>query len=332
MPVNQRGSSWQAVVHHKGKRYRKDFPTRHEAEAYELAVKSAILSGDDPVQSAVPKAMLTLADMFKLACLRYWRNAKAAPNLIRNGQAVVDFFGDDMPMSRIDKAKIDSFIDHLKEKGNSNATINRKLAALSKMLTIALHEGAILKRPHMERKKESEGRLEWWTVDMEKNALAWCEQMGRHDLADFIQVSIDTGMRISETLRVRKRDIDWDQGNGLLFVWESKSGKSRSIPLTRRAAAIYKRRLDAEDRAFIMTKWTVTHWWRQMIEHIGAEGMGTPHTLRHTFCSRLVQRGIPLKEVQELAGHSSLSVTMRYAKLAPKNLARAIAALEQPED
>lgn len=54
---------------------------------------------------------------------------------------------------------------------------------------------------------------------------------------------------------------------------------------------------------------------------------GSLHCLRHTFCSHLVMKGVPLRTVQLLAGHSSYAVTERYAHLAPDHLAGALAGL-----
>lgn len=52
------------------------------------------------------------------------------------------------------------------------------------------------------------------------------------------------------------------------------------------------------------------------------------HDLRHTFCSRLVMRGVPLRTVQILAGHKTITVTERYAHLAPEHLQEAVAMLD----
>jgi Phage integrase family len=52
------------------------------------------------------------------------------------------------------------------------------------------------------------------------------------------------------------------------------------------------------------------------------------HTLRHTFASWAIMRGVTLKELQELLGHSSLAMTMRYAHLSPEHLRTAVGRLE----
>lgn len=54
------------------------------------------------------------------------------------------------------------------------------------------------------------------------------------------------------------------------------------------------------------------------------------HILRHTFCSHLAMRGVPARVIQELAGHASLSTTLRYMHLSPGALDGAIRMLEQP--
>jgi integrase len=55
------------------------------------------------------------------------------------------------------------------------------------------------------------------------------------------------------------------------------------------------------------------------------------HVLRHTFASHLVMRGVPMKAVQELLGHSSIDMTMRYAHLSPNVRREAVAALDRTD-
>jgi site-specific recombinase XerD len=58
--------------------------------------------------------------------------------------------------------------------------------------------------------------------------------------------------------------------------------------------------------------------------------MGSLHKLRHTFCSHLAMRGAPAKAIQELAGHASLTTTLRYMHISPSALESAIDLLESP--
>jgi len=76
--------------------------------------------------------------------------------------------------------------------------------------------------------------------------------------------------------------------------------------------------------------------WKDVAHAFGrvADGAGlgdvTFHTLRHTFASRLVQGGATMKALQELLGHGSMQMTMRYAHLGPNNLRDAVAILSRP--
>jgi integrase len=328
MSIRQRGTSYQASFSHQGKRYRKDFPTKAEAQAWEAQVRSAVLNGQDPApRTAKRGGVTTLKDMLDIVQVRYWNHAKSGKNLTYNGAEVIEILGPDTPVSRVSTAAVRELVNHYRKKGKTGATINRKLAALSKLLTVAEREDIIIKRPHIEYLKESEGRLEWWTQEMERQALAYCRMTERQDLEDFIILGLDTGLRMGELLRIEARDIDWNQN--LLMVWTSKTDKPRSVPMTQRVRDILTRRTEDRGNAFGgITRHMITHWWDTMKEHIDIPGLGSPHTLRHTFCSRLVQRGVPLATIQALAGHSSITTTLRYAKLAPANLKDAIGVLE----
>lgn len=335
MPVTQRGSSWQASVSHKGKRWRKDFPTKADALAWEAEAKAAILRGETPNEGggkAGTGSVLTLEELRKLVLDNVWKGSKAVETAKVNSQTVVNTLGADTPITRIDTLAIDNAIKVWLRQGNTNATVNRKLAALGKMLRWAHQRGYIPTVPHMERRKESEHRLRWFTEEEESQMLAYFQHMGNADMADLVAVALDTGMRQGELLSLTGREVfdGWVRLDGRF----TKSGRGRDIPLTKRAATILARRKEATGTGplFPLTPDQVRHKWDQMRAHIGLadDPQAVFHVCRHTFGSRLVQRGVPILEVQKLMGHETLQMTLRYAKLAPKNLAQAIKVLDTP--
>ncbi len=115
-----------------------------------------------------------------------------------------------------------------------------------------------------------------------------------------------------------------------------KGGRSRHVPLTRRLAAALsehrhlrsKRVLCQDDRKPFTRQIVQTRVKRAARRaRVAHEGV---HVLRHTFCSHLAMRGVPVRAIQELAGHADLSMTQRYMHLSPAALDSAIRLLDQP--
>lgn len=330
MSITSRGDSYQVTVTHKGERYRRQFTALPPAQVWELEAKAALLRGEIPslgeqaTQSAAGKPR-TMRELSDYVAARYWASQKAADKTLLNAEAVVRHFGATTPIAKIDNFAIDKFVIALTKAGNAPATINRKMSALSRMLNVAVGLDIIPKRPFMERLKETERRSFRFTAAIEKQALAYFGRLGWNDMADYVVVSVDTGLRQGEVLRLLRGDV-YDNG---LRVCTTKSGQPRMVPLTERAQAIFDRRMDAlvfPD----LTKRQITYHWNRMKEALGLanEAAFVPHILRHEFCSRLADRGVNASAIQRLAGHSSLVVTQRYVNLSPYALQDAIKTLE----
>ncbi len=222
---------------------------------------------------------------------------------------------------------LDQVIGALRNRGNSNATINRKLAALSKLLRKAHKMGDIHSLPEFRRQKERAGRIRF----LEKNEeillfSAIAQRSGEYfNLSVFL---VDTGCRLGEALKLRWGDIQ----DGRVTFWITKSGKSRSIPLTSRAQQAVDVQKSIPIGPFTSIK---PHLYRAAWNEAKAEiGLGddrdvVPHVLRHTCASRLVRGGIDLRRVQTWLGHQTLTMTMRYAHLATHDLDMCIPILER---
>lgn len=140
-------------------------------------------------------------------------------------------------------------------------------------------------------------------------------------LAPIWRFLANTGLRRSEFSKARRSDIV----GGVLRVestdaGRTKSGKWREVPLNSAAKAAL--RALGRDRLSPYATDTLTHLFAAVARRAGVGG--NLHMLRHTFCSHLVMAGVPLRAVQVLAGHSTYSITERYAHLAPGNKAAAV--------
>lgn len=146
-----------------------------------------------------------------------------------------------------------------------------------------------------------------------------------------VRLAVSTGLRRGELLALRCGDVEL--AKGLLFVrnregFRTKSGHDRAIPLSPMARSVYEevgghdRRQDelllkAAFGSEIYPAW-LSRRFKRFIRLAGLDEAIHWHTLRHTFCSWLAQRGVDPHRIKEWAGHSSLTVTEKYMHLAPE--------------
>lgn len=268
-----------------------------------------------------------------------WKGSKALDTSMKNAKAAMDFFGADKRIADIIRTDIDRFVSHLMDQGNSNGTVNRKLAALSKILSVIedRSDGDYKKVRFPKRLKENKNRERQLSREEEAEVLAWFSKIGEVDAKDVTVVLADTGLRVSELFAVQEPDADIQQG--FLFIYGrnasgTKNGEYRSVPMTQRVQDIFKRRRYSHPgEPFPYNKNWFIRKWNKVKDLMGLndDTQFVPHTLRHTCASRLVQKGVSLKVVQEWMGHKSIQMTMRYAHLYPKDLMAARDALEPTE-
>jgi integrase len=257
-----------------------------------------------------------------------WSDRTSGEKLQRNAEFAVEFFGSATTLDNLTADRLDDYATHLLNRGNSNATVNRKLAAVSRMLSLAVQRGKLQKKPLVPRRRESEGRIRFLSEAEEARCLSVLGQWGKDDHQDVFVVLVDTGMRSSEVFRLEARDCDLDRG--LLSAWQTKNGRPRSIPMTDRVRAIVARRVaTGASRVFPFDNAWLDHLWSRLRGHLELteDKQFVPYALRHTCASRLVQRGVGIRVVQEWLGHRNISVTLRYAHLCPSNLLDAVKVL-----
>jgi integrase len=157
-----------------------------------------------------------------------------------------------------------------------------------------------------------------------------------------VVVALNTGLRRGELLALRWENVDLVAGRLLVRrnVWRKvvgtpKSGRTREVPLNDRALQALRghRHLrgplvfceeDGSQLSAQMAEAAIT----RTSKRAGLRKIGW-HTARHTFASHLVMKGVPLKAVQELLGHATIEMTMRYAHLSPDVRKDAVKVLDE---
>jgi site-specific recombinase XerD len=313
--IRQRGDSWQVDLRVRGKRVRRDFDSKGSAEAWETLAKARVQRGESIDQDGSGARGGDLKALLESTVARYWRGSKSEVTAEANAWQCVDLLGPETSPADVTDARLEWLIVKFQDKAFSNATINRKLSALSKMLRHAVKLGWITAKPSCPRLKESKGRLYYYSTETEAKVVAWFRET-RPSMADLFEFLVDTGFRISEAVA-----LEWTETlNDQVIALDRKNGDDGAVPMTDRVRLNLTRRKLAcppdETRVF----WDLDYWsaqfaWRQAKAFLKLEEAANIHACRHTFCSRLVQAGVPILAVQQLAGHKTLAVTMRYAHL-----------------
>ena len=205
------------------------------------------------------------------------------------------------------------------------ASINRPLAVLRHLLRLAHEEwGELPAMPKVRLEREAEGRTRYLADDEQVRLLQACEASKNPELPLLVTFLLNTGARRGEALGLIWSHVDF--ARGLVTFVGTKSGKSRSVPMTETCyRALSSLPGEREGRVF-KTRSVRTAFERA----VGRAGLVDfhMHDCRHSFASQLVMRGVSLQAVKELLGHSSIAKTMRYAHLSPAHLREAVGKLE----
>jgi len=223
------------------------------------------------------------------------------------------------------------FVMHLKDLGLEATSIRRHVSAVRTYFRFLVGEGHVIRDPS----ERLASPRRWRTLpavlsvdEVEKLLQASGEDpLAFRDRA-ILEFGYATGARVSEIARVELKDVLYDEGLVRLF---GKGSKERLVPVGRRAigaVALYAREtrpaLDrgrSEGRLFLNARGTpisrVAIWGiiRRSAREAGISKRVTPHTLRHTFATHLLEGGADLRAVQEMLGHADLGTTQLYTRV-----------------
>lgn len=159
----------------------------------------------------------------------------------------------------------------------------------------------------------------------EEELMQFFNLIGKRSLRDFrfrtfVAVLISTGCRISEALNLKFNDIDWGKKEALIVGKGNKQRKLYFTDLCLDCIKTYREKRGYEGKFIFVAEGKTNRWhrndaernFRNYLERLKLGRKFTPHTLRHSFATLLLKKGISIGHIQVLLGHSDIQTTSRH--------------------
>lgn len=244
--------------------------------------------------------------------------------------------------SKLDSRVIRRYLARLHRRGISKSSVSRKLASLRAFFKFLLQKGKIEIDPTLGISgPKQEKKLPKYLRDDQIEALMLCpdtsNSLGLRDVA-ILEVMYATGVRVSELVKMNLRDVDLRAGEIRVL---GKGSKERIVLLGRAAQEALHAYLEAgrrkllasrgsegerEDAVFLnkygcrISARSIFRLLEKYFVRVSDEMKISPHVLRHTFATHMLERGADLRSIQELLGHSSISTTQVYTHVSRERL------------
>lgn len=250
-----------------------------------------------------------------------------------------------MNYTKIDNEEIEEYLDYLKEEGKKASTISRNLASIRSFYQYLIRTKKIkndptenIQSPKVEKKIPSV--LTSQEVELLLEQPKNVDLKGIRDKA-MLEFAYATGMRVTEIISLNIENVNLEQG----FVICNTVGKKRNIPLGSISLKALKEYVEKARPILIKDEsvkalfvnvngkrltrqgfWKIVKYYKEQA-HISKDI--TPHVLRHSFATHLLQNGADLKAIQTMLGHSDISSTQVYMQFQDPALRNVIKKLIQ---
>ena len=232
------------------------------------------------------------------------------------------------------------YVAALHDAGYARTSIARKLASLRSFYKFAIRQGMAETNPAQPlRNPRGQRKLPHFLTSDEIETLLKApdtqDEMGLRDKA-MLEVMYSAGLRVSEIVGMNDRDIDYEEG---VVRVRGKGRKERFGAIGKFADQALKDYFRVRTRAdhgtskelptFTnkfgkrLTTRSVARMLEKYINQCGLDTRTTPHTLRHSFATHLLDRGADIRSVQEMLGHKSLGTTQIYTHVSTSSIKQA---------
>lgn len=276
--------------------------------------------------------------------LQYLRIEKNASNhTLNNYSKDLQQFADHLKQQRIDNIAavsylmVRTFLARLHAQDYARRTVARKLSALRSFFNYLMREGIVETSPfNYVRTPKLDKKLPKFLYAQEMQTLLDAPDgstpLGKRDKA-ILETLYASGMRVSELVQLQMNSVDLDHGIALVF---GKGAKERYVPLGEYAVTAIVQYLEqarslllkaSNERALFLnyngnrlSDRSVRRVLDKYVEQLAKARSISPHTLRHTFATHMLEAGADLRTVQELLGHENLSTTQIYTHVTKDHL------------
>ena len=348
--IRRRGDSYQSDVTWEGQRFRKSFRRLSDATKWSLDSIVLLEAGSKPKVKSDDFGPKNFGELCDRAFEMLWSDGNNTSSV----KVILGKLTEILPGNHriITEIETDKLIRVLRKRGLSPRTINNYLNVLGKVLTFAVDRNWIRSKPKLRRERERGQERRHFSIDeVYKIRTYFSRYYGEpfaegakngHRYRQLFDFMIDTGLRIGEALSLDWKDCQIEDDEGKTITVRMRKHPTSpvvTLPLTEHARGILRYIRDycggpMEDGPFgDLTYSRCRYAWDSLRKHYKIEN--DPgfvwHGTRHTFCSRLVQAGVSIAVVKELARHNDIKTTLGYAHLEPSNLREAILKLEDYE-
>jgi integrase len=261
---------------------------------------------------------VTVSDLVDLA-LEAAANHKDKRNYVSKAEIVRKALGT-KPAAEVKPQDVEQWLQSYCQ---TPATANRYKAFISLCYRQGMRNGKVSSNPArlVQQQKENTGRIRYLTREEYNRVCAAIRKLFPDHLPEFV-VSVNTGMRLTEQYTCTWSQVDFSRR--AIDLTETKNGTARTIHLNVDAVAAIKTLQrtgqKSTDKVFprlgTESRFDTRSWFVPCLEAAKIAGY-VWHSNRHTFCSWLAMAGATIKEIQELAGHKTITMSARYAHLSP---------------
>lgn len=310
--------------------------TRKGGEARERALREGLQNGTvgkraRPTSEVPVRAVPTLAQFWNRFLREHCEAQGQKPSGIRRKREAYSTWLEPrlghLQLDRITSADVAQLRSAMAEAGRGSSSMNNAVSTLSMMLKKA-KEWGVLSEIGCETKliKVPTAAPKFYDFGEYERLVGAAAACGPRELA-LVLLGGDAGLRRGEIRALTRRACGHGRGGKLLVeqavsddvIVATKGLAFRSVPMTARLANALKALPNgcsdmalASPTGDTLSKETVRSWMRRAQAGAGLRSAGDIHILRHTFCTHLAMKGVPVNTIQRLAGHKHLTTTLRY--------------------